>query len=417
MKNKVFGGVMALCIGVYLYRLRGSLTVWHVLLPLASLLLFLPKAKNGNGKPVCIVFLVLWVLTLGLDGKLIFDRCFLGYVPGEVANAEFYALCGGLPVTELVYTPGKGVLTVLLLFLRRLTFGKALNVAAVIVNALLLKSAQLLLFLTVYRRHADEPLTLVRFGAVSLLILQPEAWLTNISCESVAVSLVCFAMYLAERNSERDDIAAGVLTGLAAALRGMALFALPGLIKKHGKRAAVIALAAMLLFLMMPGVLMFFVSGNSLYFTSELLPPTHYLMAGLGDLDEQTEIGITASVPGFGNRVKINLDESAERIKRMGPAGLLRHLAENKVFRMWDSDICWTGEQLQNLGIFKEHRRAAVLDGILWPVLLTGLCVSGFRGKGGLLTGATAFALIWSMTGAFMLMLVPYILLTVSGDA
>ncbi len=408
---------MALCIGWYLYRLRGSLTAWHILLPLASLLLFLPKTKKGNGKPVCIVFLVLWALTLGLDGKLIFDRCRLGYVPEAVTNAEFYALCGVLPVTEFVHTPGKGVLTVLLLFLRRLTFGKALNTAAMIVNALLLKSAQLLLFLTVYRRHKDEPLTLMRFGVVSLFILQPEAWLVNVSCESVAVSLVCFALYLAERNDKRDDIAAGVIAGLAAALRGMALFALPGLIKKHGKRAAVITLAAMLLFLMPLGILMFSASGNSLYFTSELLPPTHYIMAGLGDADEQVDIGITTSVSGFGNRVKLNLDESAGRIVRLGAVGLLRHLLENKVCRMWCSDICCTGELLLDLGLFKENRQVAAADSILWLVLLAGLCVSGFRGKGGLLTGATAFALVWSMTGAFMLMLVPYILLTVSGDA
>lgn len=416
MRNKLFGGIMVLCIGVCLFQLQGSFTVLHILALIASILLFLPEPKKGKGKPVCIGFVILWALTLVLDAKLIYDRCAAGFVSEAVNDAEFYALCGALPTAEIVHTPGKGVLTVLLVYLRRLVQGKALNTAAMIVNAGMLKSAQLLLFLRVYRRHKAEPLTLLRCGLVMLFILQPEPWLTTISCESIAVSLVCFALYLAERNNEGDGAASSGLLGLAAALRGTALLALPRLVKKNGLKAATLILAAMLLCLAVPGVLLF-TSSHSLYFTSELLPPTHYIMAGLADYDEAAEIEVTTSVSGLAERMRLNLAECVRRIDRMGLDGLLKHLLSDKLCGLWCNDVAWTGELLLNVGIFSGLRQAAQLDSLLWLVLLTGVCVMSFKGKGGgTLLAATLFYLVWNMSGAVMLMLVPYIVLTVSGD-
>lgn len=74
----------------------------------------------------------------------------------------------------------------------------------------------------------------------------------------------------------------------------------------------------------------------------------HFLMMGMNPEDmgvwSEQDVKFSGSFAGAEERKQANMDLAMERIREMGPAGLLKHLVRKTLTNYGDGTFCWSGE-------------------------------------------------------------------------
>lgn len=409
---------------------------------LLYMLLRLFPALPGASEYVVVGLLLAAFLLLQLAAAGMFDAAPVAVVQkGEAyAYARDTLRGGGMPTMFLQRFPGEAALFYLYLglfsLLKLVGVGNFTQVAAVVLNILLVSLAVFVVFLSVRRVFGKK------MGLCLLLLCMafPPLYTvhTLLSAEAMAFLFAACGLYLwlGLRSHWREGETKGagirflllsVLLGVGALFKAYLLvlwlaFALDWLLMLRGRRALWLLGSLGLLALFYIGGLLGLkaVSGGFAAGAEVPVPPTHWIMHGLaGNEGEGSgDLALTLAEGTFTGRLALNLRVAGQRIANMGAQEVFSHLAyrlRHSFGNVFFGTLDEPGGAWENNSVVKLLGFALYFACVFWAGLASFKVLHRKNGYLGhlrlLMLGVGCFVLLWPEGPGAVLVFLPAMLL------